>query len=218
MGSGLEEEFGVVIRHKFKTVHVHIPKTAGRAISKGLFSTNRPRHVTASQVKAVDPKNFDDYLVFTIVRNPWDRLVSYWCMCKHSNSRPHNNLMKACVDMFGTSEFFDFIRLCSHVNHSDLGLLKSWGLESDLELHPQYYWTHDSSGTDLIDYTGKFESLNNSFNVLCDKLGLQNKKNQLPRVGASSGRSTYPGYYDSESRDMVARIYKLDCITYGYNF
>lgn len=207
-----------MIRHRYKAVQVHIPKTAGRAISKGLFSTDRPRHVTAAQIKAVAPKAFDEYLVFTVVRNPWDRLVSFWCMCSRSNHRAHRNLMKFCTDTFGTPEFHNFIRLCEYVNNADPGLLKSWGLESDLELHPQYYWTHDSEGEDLIDYTGRFESLNNSTNVICDKLGLKNKKNQLPRVGASAGRGTYPGYYDSTSRDTVSRVYELDCTTYDYHF
>jgi len=55
---------------------VHIPKTGGASIAKafGLQDT----HKSAVYRRALDPEAWDCAFTFSIVRNPWERVVSWW--------------------------------------------------------------------------------------------------------------------------------------------
>ena len=62
---------------------IHIPRTGGTTMLTHLSELDPVRfnvdrlHVTANQMLAMDP-TFKDKYSFTIVRNPFQRLVSIW--------------------------------------------------------------------------------------------------------------------------------------------
>ena len=81
-----------------KFVFIHIPKTGGSSIEKCLkkYSTdkitgnennvqvicnktnNNYKHATLQQHKNIYGDIISDYFKFTVIRNPWDRLISLW--------------------------------------------------------------------------------------------------------------------------------------------
>ena len=73
-----------MISHSSKSIFVHIPKTGGSSVEEMFFLQGDKRygqgekHLKARQVKRLHHKYWDDYLKFTIVRNPWDRIYSLW--------------------------------------------------------------------------------------------------------------------------------------------
>jgi len=53
----------------------HVPKSAGTSIVKALFDS-KSRHVPILRYAAYDKGLFDSSFKFTVVRNPWARLLS----------------------------------------------------------------------------------------------------------------------------------------------
>ncbi len=77
-----------VINHKHKYIFMHEPHTGGRAIEAALMSQheksqnfNGDHHIDVIQMidkEWVTDKQFDTYLKFRVIRNPYDWLVTYW--------------------------------------------------------------------------------------------------------------------------------------------
>ena len=191
---------------------VHIPKTAGRSIAKGLFNRDRPKHITASELKRLAPIKFENYYTFAFVRNPWDRMVSFHSMLKTSQAGSHKALMRMCIERFGSNDFESFIRLVEFINHKDFSL-KELGFESNYELHPQYVWLYEGS-TLICDFVGRYENLLGEYN----NLNLHAKQNNLPRLGVSLNRGLYQTHYTPYTRDLIGCIFSKDIHTFEYEF
>jgi hypothetical protein len=223
---------------------VHVPKTAGISVEHvflnlmGLTWETRaplllrhnddptrgpPRlsHLTAAEYVSLGyltQQDFDAYFKFSFVRNPWDRLVSEY--------RYRGYPVR--VD-FKTFVF-------EHLPERQF---------SDLYTHivPQYDFLHDEGGKLLVDFVGRYESLQADFDVVCSRLGLP--ATPLPHVNGSGARRPpvrtlndvkkllrrwlwnlerrhtfphYTQYYDDETRDHVARLYRKDIEAFGYSF
>lgn len=73
--------FESMISHHHKVIFIHIPKCAGRSISEAF---GQPfDHYTASYYQTKHPDNWNEYTVFTTVRNPYQRLVSMYHYLKN---------------------------------------------------------------------------------------------------------------------------------------
>ena len=65
-----------------KIVFAHAPRTSGTSIEHALLEgrlvKDSMKHLRASQLKKLVGKEWGQYYKFTIVRNPWDRIVSMY--------------------------------------------------------------------------------------------------------------------------------------------
>jgi len=84
----------MVVSHMKKCIFIHIPKTGGTSVEQfirdqdrndiqylGVRNNRSMHHMTASQLKLeLLPTQYNSYYRFSIVRNPYDRLLSeyYW--------------------------------------------------------------------------------------------------------------------------------------------
>ena len=65
-----------MIDHKHKFIFIHINKCGGTSIDEH-FTENfkdTQKHLSTK----LNPNEFDNYFKFTFVRNPWDRVVSFY--------------------------------------------------------------------------------------------------------------------------------------------
>ena len=89
----------MLISHKHKFITIDIPKTGTTSVNYALHCIEEEhdftvemsqkasmRHATYSQCIAKFP-NCKNYFSFAFVRNPWDRLVSYWFFKKYNSKR-----------------------------------------------------------------------------------------------------------------------------------
>jgi hypothetical protein len=83
-------------------------------------------------------------------------------------------------------------------------------------LQPQADWIM-INGDVKADFIGRFEDLQRDFDKACDRIGVE--KQQLPHMNKHTGlRKHYYCYYDSETRDIIARLHKKDIDLFCYEF
>ena len=130
---------------------------------------------------------WDSYFKFAFVRNPWDRMVSSWQM-----QMPNISLSK-------------FLKMYPYKDDTDL----IW--------HTLPMWIHiyDNQKNILVDFIGRFENLQEDFNIVCDKVGVP--RQELPHRNTTEHKH-YTEYYDEETRQIVAEKYAKDIEYFGYEF
>ncbi|MDO5706823.1 MAG: sulfotransferase family 2 domain-containing protein [Paracoccus sp. (in: a-proteobacteria)] len=211
----------ISLRHRY--IFVHIPKTGGTSLTqmlerrvgrddiilsdtpKGRARRHRVKdapargrlwkHATLADIEGlVDPAIFADYLIFTLVRNPWDRLVSmyHWARTQ-SFDHPTVRLAKA-------TDFDGFLR------HPMTTRMIAW---------PETRYLTDSRGTEWPALFLRFETLSADTAMLGDRLGL--KLGPLPHVNPSQ-RGAYRDYYTGETAAIVARAAAQSIARFGYAF
>ena len=83
-----------MIDHKYKIISVEIPRTASSHRARifanmplSVYTSNEVadfywkdiyRHATIIEYQKMYPEYFSEYFKFTFVRNPWDRMVSFY--------------------------------------------------------------------------------------------------------------------------------------------
>ena len=72
----------------------------------------------------------------------------------------------------------------------------------------------DEHGNVIVDFVGRFESLEADFNKVCDMIGVNR---ELPHVNRSV-RTDYREYYTDETRAIVGSIAQADIEMFGYEF
>ena len=73
----------------------------------------------------------------------------------------------------------------------------------------------DRRGELLVDFVGRYESLEQDFATACDRAGVPRRP--LPRTNPSAGVDLAAAYDDASQR-LVARIFAADIDRYGYSF
>lgn len=230
-----------MISHNNNCLFIHIPKTAGQSVESVFLGQNNltwdereqlllkpnsepqkgpPRlaHLTADEYLSLGyltPEKFNKLFKFTIVRNPWDRLVSEYLYKKHS----------FC--------FKDFI-----FKHFPKKNIDDYKDNNGLYRHimPQYPFIYDMEGKCLVDYVGKFETLQKDFSIISQKvfgkrleLPHKNKTQQQSvisrtanklkkRINGTVNKQHYSHYYDDETREWVSEFYAKDIKLFNYQF
>ncbi len=143
--------------------------------------------------RGASQQDWEQYFKFTIVRNPWARLFSWYENVLRSETHQQR---------FGVSPdctLPDFIE-----NHPD-----QWALRSQL------FWITDAKGNNPLDFVGRFEQLSTDFNRVRDQLQIDD--GPLPELVAGSGRR-YTDHYDDRTRKIVAERYREEIEYFGYEF
>ena len=167
--------------HSAKFVFFVVHKTGTRSIFKLFNFSSEDRRLWK-------PELYEDYFKWSVVRNPWDRLVSTYKNKACKGYGPWRN--------FKNLTFSDFI-----INKEEI---------KDSHIIPQKNRLPDD-----IDFIGRFENYQEDFDIICDKIGIP--RQQLPHKNKSKHKH-YTEYYDDETRQIVAERYADDIEYFGYKF
>lgn len=227
-----------MICREYNCLYVHIPKTAGQSIEQFFMDrldldwdkdrealllqgnddrsrgTEKLAHLSASEYVDdgfLSREDFDSLFKFSFVRNPWTRILSEY---RYRNYFQHRS-------------FRDFV----------LNKLPQPGWDDQYRhVMPQYDMLHDAQGNLLVNFVGRFESLDQDFTEVRKRLGLDG--NRLPHRNRSDKKSrdlkrkirnilfmngenrlqSMADFYDDETRNAVAEYYRKDIETFGYEF
>lgn len=185
-----------------QAIFIHIPKTAGTSLYN-LIGYTGIGHVNYRWYESRSREKFNRYFKFAFVRNPWDRLVSAFFYLKKGGS---NTMDKhwATQNISGYSDFDSFVRNWLSVSN----------VQKYFHFIPQHKFICDDSLNVKMDYVGRFENLNEDFDLISQKLNLNHT---LPYINRSR-RHAYQGYYSAETKAIVAQVYQTDVELFGYEF
>ena len=212
------------VSHKNKVIFIHIPKAAGSSVVRALdipHPTENPDHkpyfsarltseekakyglehhvwwihLFASELKIYLPDDiFREYFKFAIVRNPWDRAVSYYI--RHVSVDETFENKNSFEKWILSYEFLNKITPAVEV------------------LIPQKLYITDEKGNLLVDFVGRFESLEEDWKKVCQKAGISAS---LPHINTSS-HEHYSFYYNKKTRRVIADAFRDDIEMFGYTF
>jgi len=188
-----------MINHKHRFIFVHIIKTGGESIEK--FFRGRKIHKFAKNYKKqIGNRKWNNYFKFAFVRNPWDKMVSQYFFIQKKRKGNYKLTFR---------EFILAFKSCSESEYIN-------GKGIPVEFNPiQLPWILDDAGNCLVDFIGRFENLQEDFNIICDKIGIPRQK--LPHENKSKHKH-YTEYYDDEMKQIVAEKYAKDIEYFGYEF
>lgn len=174
-----------------KVIFFHNPKAAGSSINTW-FLTNIPgsRHVEPQHIQ---PNQIDHvgYWSFCVVRNPWDRWVSWWCFWHDKLKRIDTPFDEYTLRYFSG----DYVGM-SGGEHSPL------------------FQQHAIA--DAVDCVLHYENLTEDFRIVQEKLSCYAT---IPHTNSSRGRKHYTEYYTSKQLiDVIAANYEQDIEKYGYEY
>jgi len=178
-----------------KPLFIHIPKAGGSSIQNIIKKCNK--ELTGCLHKYVNnySKEYrNSCFVFSFVRNPYDRLLSAH---KYLTGGFGNEGDKK----FGKTLSSDFKYFAKNQLNNNM----NW-----LHFRPMIHWLNDD-----VDFIGKFENIQQDFNIICDKIGIPQQ--ELSHENKSKHKH-YTEYYDDETRQIVAEIYAEDIDKFGYKF
>jgi hypothetical protein len=213
-----------------KVLFVHIQKIGGETVAS-ILKKSVPdtrllgaKHEFARSGKLKLGDAWNDYFKFAFVRNPWDRLVSWYSMISRAkritrlqalcNFRKRRHLRQTVSNPMwryvydNCSTFEDFIRTCTAEVQSAEGASYSFA-------YNQLDYLEDGEGNLLVDFVGRFENFSEDVRVCAEKARLRVPR--IPRANVSSHRH-YSSYYTPELEGVVRVRFARDIEYFGYNF
>lgn len=129
------------ISHKYKAIFVHIQRTGGNSVQQ-IFeefdpdlietihidpSKKRTKHCFVSDIQeTVEPDVFSSYTKFSIARNLFDRLVSWYSMFKHGFGKD-DRMMKVDDKAASLGIYYKGLKYINNMNYAKKAwLLKGW--------------------------------------------------------------------------------------------
>lgn len=188
--------------YKTSTIFIHIPKTAGTSLVKSIYGdVSSEGHRDMSFYKTIFTDDLAMYFKFCFVRNPYDRLYSSYKFLQKGGMNKHD-LKAFKMHLKKYRDFEDFV-----LN----GLSKNL-LNEVVHFVPQTNFICNDKGFILVDFIGKFESLEEDIKNLEEKL---NFKISLPHLN-SNKKEHYLSVYTDEMMIKVKEFYMNDFKILGY--
>lgn len=215
----------MIISRGRKYIFVHIPKTGGtaltlaleaRAMKDDIFVCDTPKararkgrlrqlqsagrlwkHSTLSDIDGlVRTEELASMFMLTLVRNPWDRAVSYYHWLRSQNfTHPAVTLAKKL-------NFSDFL------HHPQI--------QSSFRNRPASAYMRDITGQETCTLYLRLEHLDTDISRFEAHLGF--RLIPLPRVNASVRTADWRGYYSDADAALLADLCAEDIARFDYGF
>ncbi len=219
----LRREIMALVNHKKKFIFFHLYKCGGKSLRKVLNEEingseelqgvhSLPRDMRFHFEKNLSLKKYDSYYKFTIIRNPFDFLVStYFYAKKHKNHFMHIEIERRNMTMEEFIPYYMNLRI-QHFKVAPIG--RPFGSNKVVTLMD---WITDTNGDEIVDFIGKLEDIDKDQKIIFEKLGLPSQV--IPVLDKSQIRENdYRQYYTDKSREMVEKYFAKDLKRFNYEF
>lgn len=154
------------------------------------------KHSTLADIDGlVTAEQIEKAFVFTLVRNPWDRVVSYYHWLRDQG--------------------FDHpaVALARKVDFSTF--LNAPMTQASMTATPYGHYVTDARGAERCDAFIRLEYLETDCQSLCDHLGFQL---ELPVNNQSARDRDYRKYYSDRDSALVKTLFDQDIARFGYSY
>lgn len=165
--------------------------------------------------------SWQDYFSFAFVRNPWERLVSWYTMIvnarrirnlwvggrarRHWHASRQNEVWKY---VYATSRSFtEFIERCT-------ATIPNPGGGSASFLRNQYEYVSDEAGDIRVTEICRVENFGRDVQRIMRRFGISSPVHHTNK----SRHAHYSRYYTDKTRRIVARRFRTDIEKFGYRF
>jgi chondroitin 4-sulfotransferase 11 len=193
-----DSPYQVTASDHHKLLWLRVPKTGTRSVAallRSQFGEKLNRDPYAYLWSDYDEEKYKEYFTFTVVRNPWDRILSsyvYWIVERDEPS------FAECKGM----NFKEFVR---------------WIAQQDLDRIDEHFRPQVSFFPPSVEfsYVAHMENLDQEVATVLQEFGITVE--QTPHINGSK-HDHYSRYYDEETRGIVSELYKEDIERFGYEF
>lgn len=205
-------------KHRF--IYVPIPKNANTSMRQWFqkvegLNLNREQLQSTElypQTHDLNSKVYDQYYKFSIVRNPWDRIVSCY-KNKISTEKITNKWFKDGVyrgfEPFGL--FYCGMSFDAFVD----AVCRIPDYQADTHFKSQASFIFNASGKIAVDDCYRFESVEQAVKDVCAKCNVE--LNQLDHLQRTQ-HDAYTAYYTKKTKNMIEKRYRTDIKMSGYSF
>jgi chondroitin 4-sulfotransferase 11 len=209
-----------MINHKHKYIFIHIPKTAGSSLEVALgghgqlkcftsfdhINKEPLQHLTANEIKnKLGKSEYNKYYKFSFVRNPFSRCVSEYFWWRGVGKKNKYG-RKKCETSFTQWVHEDLPSLI--IENQSIDRLIKHNIE-------QHKFILDANNDKIVNFVGRFEKLQEDFNIVCDKIGIPRQK--LPHTNQTKC-SHYTEHYNDETKKIIEDYYARDIEYFDYKF
>lgn len=191
----------MIISHSAKFIFIHIQRTGGSTIINLLKKQLADKIEIISQhgnIKSEEAQLIDqnkDYFTFAFVRNPWDRILSWYTLINKNDKKGMEEKRRSYeefleLDLASAPEDIDF-----HYNQLD--------------------YCSNADGEIIIDHIFHFENYQTEVKSLFERLNLP--PTDIPKVN-STWNKNYRNYYTSKSQALIAKKCSKDIEYFNYKF
>jgi len=206
-------------------IFIHAPKTGGTALTlalearamkddvivsdtpkgrarrrrlKGTEAAGRLwKHSTLADIRGLaSDDEIANYFTFMLVRNPWDRMVSYY---RWLRAQSFNHPAVALARRLGFSAF-----------------LNAPGTRASIAAHPYGSYVTTAGGTERCDLFLRLEEFDDDVRPLEAHLGF--RLAPLSVENRSDRTRDWRGYYSDRDAEIVRAICEADIARFGYRF
>jgi hypothetical protein len=206
-----------MISHKNKYIYIHIPKTGGSSIERALLYSDNIKFETGRSLLLTLEEEIRESYKLQVMKNgqlihqshyPLNKFdlefqKSYYCFTFIRN--PWDLL----VSTYEFSRQFRGKGYWLNVSFEDF-LLRNKIKPAPWHMLPQYSFINEN-----INFIGRYENLQGDFDKVCEELKLPQQK--LAHVFKTE-RKQYQDYYTEETKNFVAKKYKIDIEVFRYKF
>lgn len=167
---------------------------------KNIANNFQKAHSTALDIRSMlGEDKYYNYFKFAFVRNPWGHVLSLY-RYRNRKKQPNTNSINLMAKIMTFEEYVESY-IASHTN-----------------INLQKKWVTDENGNIIVDYIGKFETLQEDYNKILENLGMC--KNTLPGLNTDPTKAGfyYRNYYNEKTKSIVYERYKDDIELFGYTF
>lgn len=165
----------------------------------------RAKHLSALQLKYIlGDKEFERCTKFSVVRNPWARMVSRYYFT-HVESEPSDEEKQRR----GTTRTFHEMDFESWLEK--VWARHKWGGRKNSQLAKLV----DHDGNLLVDHVGRLEDVQTTLDWVSSRVGIAPMT--MPHVNGTR-KGHYSQYYNEATRAMVAEICRQDIEYFDYEF
>lgn len=201
----------MVISDKYKFLFVELPRTGTTAISKELIENYEgkeilSKHSTYKEFLKIASAEQKNYRVFSCIRNPIDRTVSFYVKCAKGfyDNRFREGYKKRLYDKYYLIPRVKFIK--DNKASFDQYLRK---------FHKWPYTDWSVLDHDKFDHIIRFENLNADFKKVLSKLGIKTVRD-LPIQNITTDKKSFELYLNPENSELYIKVFGPALKNLGY--